>query len=165
VRVDHECICSISGLRVELCKYRYHPPPLPFHPLFLSAVELPEDPFLWRGADGSWHSLHHAYPWPDGTHAFSTDGWNVSVLCEYQQVKLRMQKHSLLTNRRYDRLILNMVVLLPLLPVANILELQRQWCHVLEVPDTRTRRIHRPNRFFRQSGKCRLPRAPITSFQ
>jgi hypothetical protein len=39
-------------------------------------MELPEDPFLYRGPDGSWHSLHHAYPWPDGTHAFSLDGWN-----------------------------------------------------------------------------------------
>jgi hypothetical protein len=38
-------------------------------------MELPEDPFLYRGSDGSWHSLHHAYPWPDGTHAFSLDGW------------------------------------------------------------------------------------------
>jgi hypothetical protein len=45
------------------------------------AVELPEDPFLYRDSDGNWHSLHHAYPWPDGVHAFSTDGWNVSMCC------------------------------------------------------------------------------------
>ena len=38
-------------------------------------VALPEDPFLYMDAKGRFHSLHHGYPWPNGPHAFSSDGW------------------------------------------------------------------------------------------
>jgi len=38
-------------------------------------VSLPEDPFLWQDLHGIFHSLHHEYPWPNGPHAFSEDGF------------------------------------------------------------------------------------------
>lgn len=40
------------------------------------SASLPEDPFLWRDAKGIFHSLHHAYPYPTGPHAWSDDGLN-----------------------------------------------------------------------------------------
>jgi len=40
------------------------------------AASLPEDPFLWRDANGVFHSIHHAYPYPIGPHAWSEDGLN-----------------------------------------------------------------------------------------
>lgn len=49
--------------------YRIHPGDLP------GGVALPEDPFLYRDAQGIFHSLHHEYPWPNGPHAWSLDGW------------------------------------------------------------------------------------------
>eukprot|EP00966_Prymnesium_polylepis_P087296 2020446-Prymnesium_polylepis.1 len=49
-------------------------------------ITLPEDPFVWRSRRGDWHSLHHAYPNPTGTHAFSPDGWTWHTYwsCKYR---------------------------------------------------------------------------------
>ena len=41
---------------------------------------LPEDPFVWLDPRTNvFHSLHHAYPWPAGPHAWSRDGWTWHV--------------------------------------------------------------------------------------
>ena len=75
----HALVRSNSGSNVhvltaahwkDVASYVYHHGDLP------SKIILPEDPFLWRDARGGWHSLHHAYPNPSGTHAFSEDGWS-----------------------------------------------------------------------------------------
>merc|ERR1712118_613585 len=46
------------------------------HPADLvGGVSLPEDPFLYQDDAGVFHSIFHNYPWPNGPHAYSSDGW------------------------------------------------------------------------------------------
>ena len=67
-----------------------------------NGMVLPEDPFLYRADDGSFHSLHHAYPWPDGVHAFSTDGWDWQTFWSCKGSGDTFWKCQNRTNNAYD---------------------------------------------------------------